>query len=110
MIQRRTEGQAAASSAATAAAPARPADFSAAVIQAAVVAAVSAAAAARTGLTKQSWEAYCFRSSTPCTPPHKPQKLVNISIVAVDRMFGKITRMRSDGASNNSVNPHLPHP
>lgn len=108
MIQLQGGAQAATGSA-EAAVPVRLADFSAAVIQVAAVA-VSAAAAARTEAINAIAEAYCFRNSTPCTPPQTPQKLVNISISPVDGVCGKITRMRSVGASNNSVNPHSLHP
>ncbi len=48
-------------------------------------------------------------SRTTWTPPHTPQNEVNISIDALSGTSGKITRIRSDGASNNSLRPHWSH-
>src|SRR5882724_6997424 len=48
-----------------------------------------------------------LRDSTPCTPPHNGQNAVNILVWPSRGEFGNTTRIRSEGASNSSENPHL---
>ncbi len=46
-------------------------------------------------------------NSTIWAPPHRGQKLVNASMAAPAGTFGNTTRIRSEGASNNSEKPHF---